>query len=84
VTGIDLHLDDQNLERLAAAIARHLEHRGNGSSSPWLTADQAAAYIGAPLSRIRTLTMGGDIPTHRDGRRVLYNRDELDQWLTNS
>jgi len=25
--------------------------------------------------------MGGEIPVHRDGRRVLYNRDELDRWL---
>ena len=81
MTGIDLHLGDDDVERLAAAIARRLEGKLAGASSPWLTAEQAAAYIGAPLSRIRQLTMGGEIPVHRDGRRVLYHRDELDRWL---
>lgn len=84
MTGIDLHLDDDDVERLAAAIARRLDRRlGAGIASPWLTADQAADYIGAPISRIRQLTMGDEIPVHRDGRRVLYHRDELDRWLLN-
>jgi excisionase family DNA binding protein len=77
---IELHLDDAGVERLADAIARRLEGR-LGVASPWLTAEDAAAYIGAPVSRIRQLTMGDEIPVHRDGRRVLYNRDELDRWL---
>jgi excisionase family DNA binding protein len=82
VSGIDLHLDDGDLERLADAIARRLEGRlGAGGQTPWLNADEAAAYIGAPVSRIRQLTMGDEIPVHRDGRRVLYHRDELDRWL---
>jgi excisionase family DNA binding protein len=81
MTGIALHLDDGDLERLAAAIARRLEGRLGAGASPWLTAEQAAEYIGAPLSRIRQLTMGDEIPVHRDGRRVLYHRDELDRWL---
>lgn len=81
MTGIDLHLDDDGVERLAAAIARRLSDVGPTSSSPWLTADQAAEYIGAPISRIRQLTMSDEIPVHRDGRRVLYHRDELDRWL---
>jgi excisionase family DNA binding protein len=81
VTGIELHLDDAGVERLADAIARRLEGRIGTGDTPWLDADQAAAYISAPISRIRQLTMGGEIPVHRDGRRVLYNRDELDRWL---
>jgi excisionase family DNA binding protein len=81
MTGIELHLDDAGVERLADAIARRLEGRAGGAPSPWLTAQEAADYIGAPISRIRQLTMGGEIPVHRDGRRVLYNRDELDRWL---
>lgn len=80
MTGIDLHLDDDGVERLAAAIARRLQSAAD-PVSPWLTADQAAQYIGAPISRIRQLTMGDEIPVHRDGRRVLYHRDELDRWL---
>jgi excisionase family DNA binding protein len=81
MTPISLHLDDASVEALAEAVARRLEPRLAGTSSPWLTAEQAATYIGAPLSRIRQLTMGNQLPVHRDGRRVLYHRDELDRWL---
>jgi excisionase family DNA binding protein len=81
MSGIELHLDDAGVERLADAIARRLEEHLGAASSPWLTAQEAADYIGAPLSRVRQLTMGDEIPVHRDGRRVLYHRDELDRWL---
>lgn len=77
-SGLALQLDDSAVERLADAIARRMPA---GNVSPWMSAEQAAEYIGAPVSRIRQLTMGGQIPVHRDGRRVLYHRDELDQWL---
>jgi excisionase family DNA binding protein len=46
--------------------------------SPWLTRKQAAAYLSLPLSR---LEKDRRIPCHREGRRVLYHRGELDQWL---
>lgn len=84
MSGIDLHLDAASVEALADAVARRLEQRlsdGIGASSPWMTAAQVAAYIGAPISRIRQLTMGNAIPLHRDGRRVLFHRDEIDRWL---
>lgn len=63
-------------EFLAAAVARSL-----ASSSPWLTADEAAEYLRCPLSRVRKLTMLGDLRVHRDGRRVLYHRDDLDEFV---
>jgi len=49
--------------------------------SPWLSAEQAAAYLQCPLSRVRKLTMTGDLPHEHDGRRVLYHRDELDKYV---
>lgn len=49
--------------------------------SPWLSAEQAAAYLSCPLSRVRKLTMTGDLPCEHDGRRVLYHRDELDRFV---
>lgn len=45
--------------------------------SPWMTAKEAAEYLRCPLSRVRKLTMTGDLPVYRDGRRVLYRREEL-------
>jgi excisionase family DNA binding protein len=53
-----------------------LEQLGNGS--PWLDREAAARYLSLPVSR---LEKDRKIPSHRDGRRVLYHRDELDAYL---
>jgi excisionase family DNA binding protein len=34
-----------------------------------------------PESRIRKLVMLDAVPHHRDGRRVLFHREELDEYL---
>jgi excisionase family DNA binding protein len=62
----------------------HLEPRATRAASvasPWLSADEAAAYLRCPLSRVRKLTSTRDLPCYRDGRRVLYHRDELDGFV---
>lgn len=66
-----LHPDD--LAALITGIQR--------VSSPWLSAASAAAYLDCPVSRIRKLTMTGDLPVHREGRRVLYRREDLDEFV---
>jgi excisionase family DNA binding protein len=55
-----------------------LERLGRENGSPWLTRAQAASYLSLPVSR---LEKDRRIPCHREGRRVLYHRDELDQWM---
>jgi hypothetical protein len=59
------------VQRAAAVVIERLERE----SSPWLTRAQAATYLSLPVSR---LEKDRAIPCHRDGRRVLYNRNELD------
>lgn len=49
--------------------------------TPWLDARQAAEYLCCPLSRVRKLTATHEIPHEHDGRRVLYNRDRLDEYI---
>jgi excisionase family DNA binding protein len=67
------------LELIAARAAEIvLERAGVVAGSPWLTRDAAAAYLGLPVSR---LEKDREIPCHRDGRRVLYHRDELDTFF---
>ncbi len=51
------------------------------SSSPWLTAQEAAEYLRAPLSRVRKLTMTRELPSEQEGRRRLYHRDALDEFI---
>jgi Protein of unknown function (DUF3631) len=60
-------------ERAAEMVVEEL---GNGS--PWLTREAAARYLSLPVSR---LEKDKQIPCHREGRRVLYHRDELDAYL---
>jgi excisionase family DNA binding protein len=65
---VRLHPDD--LAKLIEAVR-----------SPWLTAPEAADYMRCPVSRIRKLTMTGELPVHRDGRSTKYRRDELDAFI---
>jgi excisionase family DNA binding protein len=70
-----LNLPQEAVEAIAARAADLVVERLERESSPWLTRAQAATYLGLPLSR---LEKDRRIPCHRDGRRVLYHRDELD------
>ena len=48
--------------------------------SPWLSAEQAAEYLAYPSRKaLYEATRRGLIPVHRLGRRLLYNRNELDR-----
>jgi len=77
-----LELDDHALDALADKLAARLADRlDSNGGSPWLNAQQAADYLGCSVSRVRKLTMTGELPVHRDGARTLYRRDELDQFV---
>jgi excisionase family DNA binding protein len=78
----EVRFTEAELSRIADLVAdRVMARLGAGNGSPWLSAEQAADYIRAPLSRIRKLTSTGDLPCHHDGRKVLYRRDELDAYV---
>jgi excisionase family DNA binding protein len=77
---IDLSVTDDELDRLADLLTERVLAR-IGSESPWLDAEGAARHMACPLSRVRRLTMTGDLPVHRDGRRVLYRREQLDAFI---
>ena len=66
------------LAEIEDAFRRVLDHH---RESPWMTAEEAGTYLRCPVSRIRKLTMVGDLPCERDGRRVLYNREALDAYV---
>ena len=76
-----IELPDSLLERLAELIAARVNVKTVDRGSPWMTTRQAADYLGCSTSRIRTLTLTGELPHHRDGRRALYHRDELDAFV---
>jgi hypothetical protein len=68
VTVID-EIVDRVTSRVKAEIA---------DSSPWLTRQSAADYLGVPVSR---LEKDRSVPSHRWDGRVLYHRSELDAFL---
>jgi excisionase family DNA binding protein len=73
-----LTLPPEALEEIATRAAALVLERLGRNGSPWLTRAQAADYLGLPLSR---LEKDRRIPCHREGRRVLYHRDELDTYV---
>jgi excisionase family DNA binding protein len=81
MTSVEIRLDDRDIDRLADLLAERVAERIVAQRSPWLDAHEAADYLRCSLSRVRKLTMLAEVPSHRDGGRVLYRRDELDQYV---
>jgi excisionase family DNA binding protein len=81
-TTVTVDLAD-TIDAIADAVAARLtSSQQPDASSPWLNVEQAAAYLGdAPTSRIYDLTAQGKLTAHRDGRRLLLHRDDLDTYL---
>ncbi len=66
-------------ERAAELVLTELR-RSDATTSPWLAGAQAAAdHLG--VSRARIYKQLAAIPHHRHGARLMFRRDELDQWL---
>lgn len=47
----------------------------------WLTAEQAARYLGLSVGALRNSTSNGQIPYYKLGRRVRYLKSELRNLL---
>jgi excisionase family DNA binding protein len=71
--------DPELVDRLARRVADLVA--AERSSSPWMSAPQAAEYLDWPLKRVYNLTSAQSIPHHRQGGRLIFHRDELDAWL---
>jgi excisionase family DNA binding protein len=61
--------------------ARELEGLPLPQHDPWLTTLEAASYLRLSPEALRARVRRGTIPAHRDGHRLLFHRDELDQHL---
>jgi excisionase family DNA binding protein len=58
-----------------------LRRREDAPGSPYLTADEAAGYLGASRQRVYDLCSDGRLCRYRDGTRLLVRRDEIDAYL---
>lgn len=77
-------LDDHAMGALVDRLAPLLAERFGlaAADDGWLRgADQIAAYIGAPRSRVYALTSAGRIPIEHDGSALIARRSVLNDWL---
>jgi excisionase family DNA binding protein len=87
VTAVDLTvpIPDALIDAIAERVGDKLtEHQpvNAGTTTPWLSVEQAAEYIGnAPTSRVYDLVQRGALKPHRDGRRLLFKRSDLDDYI---
>jgi excisionase family DNA binding protein len=76
-----LTLSDEQVEQIARRAAALLP---STAPSPWLDAEGAADYLATTRGRIYDLIALKKLEPHRDGRRVLLRRDDLDAYLERS
>jgi excisionase family DNA binding protein len=84
ITDLNALLDqiaDQIAARVAEQLGRELLERNDEQHTPWLSIEKAAAYLDWPKQRLYKLTAQGAIPHYKHDGRLLFRRDELDQWL---
>lgn len=74
---------DEQLAQLAELLRPHLSPpRAHVAAARWLRgADQIAAYIGAPRSRVYALASARRIPIEHDGSALIAHTTALDDWL---
>ncbi|MGE5700864.1 MAG: helix-turn-helix domain-containing protein [Arthrospira platensis] len=73
-------LTDQQLAEIAQRAAALLSNT-TPTVSPWLNVTDAAERLRCGKDRIYDLIALGKLRPHRDGRRVLLHRDDLDTYI---
>lgn len=73
-----IELSDETVAVIVKQVTERVLATIGTTGSPWMTRAEAAEYLRLPLSR---LEKDRNIPSHRDGGRVLYNRRELDEYF---
>jgi excisionase family DNA binding protein len=81
-----LTLPDGLVEQIAQRVAGLLrEHAAAGAEalSPWLSFEQACAYLGFSPDRLYKLTAARAVPVRKKagGQGLIFHRDELDRWI---
>jgi excisionase family DNA binding protein len=84
MNGVSLTLPDETLERIAQRVAELLSGDTNGAAEDgYIDVACAAEFLACPTSRIYALVSAKRIPHHRDGSRLLFDRNELRDYIRN-
>jgi excisionase family DNA binding protein len=65
----------------AAEILAERQVTTASAASPWLSTAGAAEYMACTTGRVHDLVAARVLRPRRDGRRLLFKRDELDAYL---
>lgn len=80
---VTVMLPDALIDAIAERVVNLLDEREHGRpASPWLDVEEAAAYLRASKQRIYDLVSAGELNPARDGRRLLFRREQLDALIT--
>ena len=78
---LGLTFSPELIDVLADRVVDGLAQRIAPPPEPFLDTDQAAEYLACKRRRIQDLAERGILPTYRDGRRLLFRREDLDAYV---
>lgn len=78
---LSFDLNDAQLAELARRVAELLPV---AESTPWLDTKGAAEHLACSTDRVHDLVALRKLTPRRDGRRLLFKRQELDDYLETS
>jgi excisionase family DNA binding protein len=78
---LSFELTDEALEALAQRVAAILAEREPLTPSAWLDTKAAAEYLSCTPDRVHDLVGLRRLCPSRDGRRLLFRREDLDAYL---
>ena len=86
MTSLSFDLPDDLVERIVDLAVVRLQEQHQTAGAPaaprWLRGAKAiAAYVDAPVSRVKALSSAGRIPVEKDGSALLAHTDDLDRWI---
>lgn len=81
---VSIDITEAMVERIAERAAEMLADRqAEPVADGFLDVDAAADFLCCPKSRVYSLVSAKRIPHHRDGSRLLFDRQELRAYVCN-
>jgi hypothetical protein len=78
---LTLAVPPEMVERIAERAAELIAERQPPTGSPWLDTRGAAEHMAATPARVHDLVALGRLMPRRDGRRLLFRREDIDRYL---
>ena len=83
MAAVTLDIADEMVERIAERAAELFADRQSAMVGGYLDVAGAAEFLACPRSRIYALVSARRLPHHHDGSRLLFDREELREYVRN-